>query len=108
MKDFNLRHLAEIGRIENGVFQLNYAAAIPVYFLMGAAITFFVLPKLTNDGLLTSALWGGLMGFIVYGVFDLTNLAILKNYSLLFAAADVAWGSFVFAISTIITKKIGG
>jgi uncharacterized membrane protein len=28
MKDFNMRQLAEIGRIENGIFQMYYPAII--------------------------------------------------------------------------------
>lgn len=107
MKDYNMNQLAEIGRIENGVFSLHYPAAIATYFLMALAIPLFVLPKLTgNNSVSRSFFIGALMGLIIYGVFDLTNLAILKNYPLAFIAPDMAWGAFVYGLVTIITSKV--
>lgn len=105
MKDFNLRHLSEIGRIENGQFQVNYAAALVVYILMALAITFFVREKTIDSSYLYAFGIGALLGLIVYGVYDFTNLAILKNYPLPFVAADVLWGTFIFGAVTVIAKK---
>ena len=106
MKDFNMRQLAEIGRIENGVFSMHYPAALATYVLMALAVPLFVLPKLSkSDSVFKFFLTGALMGLIIYGVFDMTNLAILKNYPLAFIAPDMAWGAFVFGIVTVITSK---
>lgn len=107
VKSFNLRQLAEIGRIENGDFSILYAPAAVTYVLMALAIVFFVLPRFSvSDPLWQKFLWGALMGLIVYGVFDMTNLAILKNYPLPFTFADMAWGTFVFGAATVITSKL--
>ena len=107
MKDFNLRQLAEIGRIENGTFQILYVPALLTYILMALAVTFFVLPKAAEtDPWWQLGLWGALLGLIVYGVFDLTNLAILKNYPVPFIIADMAWGTAVFAIVSVLTRKL--
>lgn len=107
MKDFNMSQLAEIGRIENGVFSLHYPAALATYILMALAVPLFILPKLSkNDSLPMSFFTGALMGLIIYGVFDMTNLAILKNYPLAFVAPDMAWGAFVFGLVTVITSKL--
>jgi len=107
MKKFNLRHLSEIGRIQNGDFQVQYGAAIFVYIFLAAAVTFFILPKFSIDTpWLHVFLWGSLMGLIVYGVYDMTNLSILKAYPLAFSLADMAWGTFVFGVVTLLTWKL--
>jgi uncharacterized membrane protein len=107
VKKFNLQQLAEIGRIENGDFSLLYLPAGLAYVFMAALVTFFVLPKIAADASWLSVFgWGALMGLLVYGVFDMTNLAILKNYPIPFLVADMAWGTFVFAIVSVITWKL--
>lgn len=103
MKDFNLQQLSEIGRFTNGEFQMNYFAAALTYFLMGLAVTNFVLP--TEIERMTSIIlyWrGAQMGLIIYGVFDMTNLAILKNYPVPFIIPDILWGTFVFGLVSVI------
>lgn len=107
VKDFNLRQLANIGRIENGQFDLAYFPAFLIYVLMALAVVIFVLPKVAGEAsVVWPFLWGALLGLIVYGVYDLTNLAILKNYPLHFALLDIAWGTVVFGVVTVITVKI--
>jgi uncharacterized membrane protein len=107
MKKFNLEQLAELGRIQNGNFQIQYGAASVVYILLPSAVTFFVLPKLNADSnLMTTFLWGAFMGLIIYGVYDMTNLSVLKNYPLAFSVADLAWGTFVFGLVSALTWKI--
>lgn len=106
MKDFNMKQLSEIGRIENGQFQIGYGPAVIVYILMALAVTFFIREKIANvDSYLQVFAIGALLGLVVYGVYDFTNLAILKNYPVAFVAADVAWGTFVFGAVTLIVKK---
>lgn len=108
VKKFNLQQLADIGRIQNGDFKILYGPAVLVYVFMAAAVAFFVLPKFTSEtSVLHVFLWGALMGLIIYGVYDMTNMSILKNYPWAFAIADMAWGTFVFAVVTFITWKTG-
>lgn len=105
VRDFNARHLSEIGRIENGKFEILYAPALAVYLLMALALTVFVIPRLGPETpWWQSFLLSAVMGLIVYGVYDFTNLAILKGYPLPFVAADVAWGFMVFGIVGTLTN----
>ncbi len=106
MKDFNLRQLSSIGRIENGKFDPLFLPASLTYILMALAVVFFVLPR-TQDTWINTLLWGSLMGFVVFGIFDLTNLAVLRGYPLPFALADIAWGTFVFGVVSVLTRKFG-
>lgn len=105
VKEFNLTQLAEIGRIENGNFSLLYLPAAGAYLLMAAAVAFFVAPLTRGAPRGKALLFGGLMGLVIYGIFDLTNLAILKNYPVAFALADVAWGIGVFGLVALVTQE---
>ncbi len=105
MKDFNLRSLAKIGRIKDGKIDVLYLPALIVYFLMPLAIALFVTPQLGLEISHWQAfLWGAGMGLIIYGVYDFTNLAVLRDYPLGFALIDVAWGSFLFGVVTVIVR----
>lgn len=106
VKGFNMRQLSEIGRFENGEFKIFYVPALIVYFMLAALVTFFVLPKVTDaESIWPSFAWGALLGLLVYGVFDMTNLSILNKYPIAFALADMAWGTFVFGFVSALTFK---
>lgn len=48
-----------------------------------------------------------ILGLVIYGVFDFTNLAIFDNYSLKLGLIDMLWGGLLFGISAYVaTKKI--
>jgi uncharacterized membrane protein len=101
VKDFNLRQLSEIGRISEGKFQIQIWSAVLAYLLMAVSITLFSVPRAAVAGTGVEAfLWGAGLGLVVYGIYDMTNLAILKNYPLAFALADLAWGTFLYGIIT--------
>jgi uncharacterized membrane protein len=104
MKDFNLKQLRSIGRVEDGFFKVAMMPAFVVYLLMATLLVVFVLPSLGEEPLLMGAAMGALMGFCVYGVFDLTNLAILRSYPIPFALVDVIWGTFLFSITTVAVR----
>lgn len=107
MKDFNMRQLSELARIENGVFNLQYVGAFFAYFFMASAVVFYVLPLSLNKKSFQKYFFeGAFLGLIIYGVFDMTNYAILKNYPVAFILPDMLWGFFVFGLVSFLTAKI--
>lgn len=101
---FNTEQLRHIGRMVNGRFAIHYPAAAGVYILMSLVVAVFLLPKIGDGGLIRAASLGALMGFCIYGIFDMTNFAILNEYPLAFALMDIAWGTFLFAlVATILS-----
>ncbi len=86
---------------------LNWLPAILTYLLLALGIFMFVLPRATNSA--KALLFGALFGLITYGVYDLTNLATLKNWSTKLVIIDMIWGSFLCATTAFIvvylTKK---
>lgn len=104
VKDFNLKQLSEIGRIVDGDFQILYGPAVMAYVFMTLTVVIFVLPLVQGGSWTKAFFYGALMGLFAYGIFDMTNLAILKNYPVPFSMVDMAWGTFVFGATTVITK----
>ena len=81
--------------------QVNWTAAFLFYFLYIAGILFFaVRPGLEAGSLARACLYGALFGFFCYATFDLTSLALLRNWSWAVAVVDVSWGAVVTAVSS--------
>jgi uncharacterized membrane protein len=79
----------------------NIPAAVLFYliFLVGVVV-FVVNPALASGGWKTALGLGALFGFVTYATYDLTNLAVLKNYTVTMAVVDMLWG-------TILTASVG-
>jgi uncharacterized membrane protein len=81
---------------------VNWAAAIIFYLIYIAGILIFsVVPAVTKDSLRYAVLWGALFGFFTYATYDLTNLALLKDWPLNIVFVDILWG--VVLCSTVAT-----
>ena len=106
-KKFYTEQMSEVGRISNGEFQPVIWAAVVVYILLSLGVVYFVLPQIGADhSLFATFLFGAFLGLIVYGVYDMTNLATLKSWPLVLVAADMAWGAFVTGIVSVITQYV--
>ena len=72
---------------------VNWPAAIIFYLMYIAGILIFaVQPGLAKDSLRHAAMWGALFGFFTYATYDLTNLALLKDWPLNVVIVDILWG----------------
>lgn len=45
----------------------------------------------------SALLYGTIIWGLTYGIYDLTNLAFIKNYPIIFSYIDIAWGAFLWA-----------
>ncbi len=78
---------------------VNWTAAIIFYLIYIVGILVFaVLPGVAKDSLRHAALWGALFGFFTYATYDLTNLALLKNWPLNIVIVDILWGMVLCAV----------
>lgn len=67
--------------------------AILIYILIPVAVFLYaVAPAYSTQD---AALRGAVVGFILYGFYDLTNYATLINYTLEMTLTDIAWGTTV-------------
>ena len=80
-------------------------AAFLAYILIAAGIVIFVLPK-SSGNIYKALLWGAVFGLITYGIYDFTNLATLKGWSLKMLAVDILWGMFVCGVTSLLVTLV--
>ncbi|WP_369411828.1 DUF2177 family protein [Polynucleobacter hallstattensis] len=80
------------------VFYLLYA--------LGASI-FVIFPAISKQSWIYAAQYGALFGFFCYMTYDLTNLAVIRDFSMRLAFVDIVWGSAVTALSATIAYWVG-
>lgn len=80
----------------------NYLAATGVYVCLVIGVILFVIPK-ANDNAVLALIWGSLFGFVCYGVYDITNLAIIYKWPLWISIIDILWGGFLCGLSSYLT-----
>lgn len=78
----------------------NWKAAVSFYLLYIVGIVFFVVAPPHPAESWTSVLFSGaLLGLVAFATYDMTNLSTLKRWSFRMSIIDMAWGTFVTAIS---------
>lgn len=96
-----------IRKIQGSDMRVNTVYAILSYALMIIGLNVFVIPNINKDNLLFDSLkYGFLFGIILYGVYDFTIGAVLKDWNLNLAIVDVLWGGIVYFLATYLTFKI--
>jgi uncharacterized membrane protein len=71
---------------------LGAAALFYLMYLVGVLV-FAVLPGLEAGSLVRAAGLGALFGLIAYATFDLTCLALFKDFPVVVVVVDLAWGT---------------
>lgn len=74
--------------------------AIAFYLLYAIGIAAFAIaPGLRAARPLVALGWGALFGLVAYGVYDLTNQATLRLWSVRLSLADMAWGAVLTGVA---------
>ena len=101
-----------LGVVAGGLYRSQMGALVAERFNFGAAAAFYLLYPV---GLTVFAVWpalsasegglpvrtlllGGLLGLVAYGTYDLTNLAILRDWPVSITLIDLAWGTVLSAV----------
>jgi len=83
-------------------------AGLAFYLLYALGATIFVtIPALSKQSLVYALQYGALFGFFCYMTYDLTNLAVIRDFPTRLAFVDMAWGSFVTAVSAGLAYWVG-
>jgi uncharacterized membrane protein len=86
----------------------NWLAAIIFYLLFVVGLLVFVVaPGLEAGSLKITLLRAALFGLITYATYDLTNLATVKNWPIPITLVDLAWGTTLSVIVSLIGFLIG-
>ncbi|MCP4524087.1 MAG: DUF2177 family protein [Candidatus Gracilibacteria bacterium] len=100
VKDFTIREFGNLIIVEDGKIRINLGVGLLAWFIISSMIVVFV--TLQFNSYKEVALYGALLGFMSYAMYDLTNLTFLTNYSVKFTIVDIVWGTFVgMIISTV-------
>jgi uncharacterized membrane protein len=85
------------------------APAIVFYLLQILGMMVFVVPgQPDGQSLGRTALLGALYGLFTYSTFDLTNYAIMRNWTLVLTVTDIAWGCVLSAGATTAGVAVSG
>ena len=76
----------------------GFAALFYAVFVFGL-IWFAVAPNVHVAGIKGTFIAAAIFGFFVYASYDLTNLALLKDWPLRLSLIDIAWGTLLSGIS---------
>lgn len=103
--------------VQGTAMKVNIPSAAVCYALIVLGLYYFVLrhiivPNATSAAasIQTMRLEDGIraaffLGILVYGVYETTTLAILKNWSPMTAVIDTTWGGTLFALSAYLFYK---
>lgn len=86
----------QIKRVQGSPMEFNLFGAIMCYIFLIFGINYFIIrpKKSIKDAFL--------LGLVIYAVYEFTNYALLKNWSLLMVVIDTLWGGVLFASATFI------
>jgi len=96
----------EMGSLMATEPKLLAGLAFYVLYALGACI-FVVIPALSKQSLSYALMYGALFGFFCYMTYDLTNLAVIRDFPTRLAFIDIAWGSLVTASVSGLIYKLG-
>ena len=103
--------------VQGTAMKVNIPSAAVCYILIVVGLYYFVLrhiivPNATSAAasIQTIRIGDGMkaaffLGILVYGVYETTTLAILRNWSPMTALIDTTWGGTLFALSAYIFYK---
>jgi hypothetical protein len=87
----------EVIDVQRVVMQVKPSGTIVTYLFLLFALNYFILSKFRGPE------EAFLLGLVIYGVFEGTNYAIFKKWSLNLAILDTIWGGSLFAMTTYLT-----
>lgn len=86
---------------------VNWVSAVTFYLLFLAGLVFFVIaPAMEKKQWISALLSGAFFGLVTYATYDLTNLAVAKDWPLLVTIVDLAWGTTLGALVSVLTYVI--
>ena len=90
----------QIKSVQGSPVKVNFLGAAFCYIFLILGINYFIIKprKSVNEAFL--------LGLVIYGVYETTNYALLKNWSIITVIMDTLWGGILFAITTYIINML--
>ena len=90
----------QIFNIQKSPIKLRFSGAIICYVLLVFGLYYFIISQ--NKKVFDAFLFG----LVIYGVYESTNYALLKDWKFSTLVIDTLWGGILFALTTYFTYKI--
>lgn len=89
-----------VRRVQGSPIQMNFTATVLCYVFLVGGLYYFIIRE--------NRTWqeAGFLGLVIYGVYETTTKALLKNWDWLTVLLDTTWGGILFALSTILTYRL--
>lgn len=90
----------QIKSVQGSPIKMNYLGAALCYIFLIIGINYFIIKprRSVSDAFL--------LGIVIYGVYETTNLALFKNWSILTVIIDTLWGGLLFAATTYLVNLL--
>ena len=88
-----------VKKIQGSPLKMKLIPTVACYIVLVSSLYYFVIYK---KG---SYLDAFLLGFFIYAVYETTNMAIFKDWSVSVGLIDLTWGGFLFLITTYLYKN---
>jgi uncharacterized membrane protein len=90
----------QIQKVQKSSVEINYLGAAICYIFLVTGINYFIIKphKSISDAFL--------LGLLIYGVYESTNYALFRDWSILTVIMDTLWGGTLFAITTYIVNLL--
>jgi uncharacterized membrane protein len=90
----------QIKNVQGSEPKINFLGAALCYLFLIIGINYFIIKprKSVNEAFL--------LGIVIYGVYETTNYALFKNWSILTVFMDTLWGGILFASTCYLVNLI--
>jgi len=87
----------QIYQIQKQKLEMKISGAIACYLFLLLGLFYFVFKDHRTP------FYAMILGFVIYGVFETTCYAILKDWKIETVMIDILWGSILFYLTTYLT-----
>ena len=90
----------QIRQVQGSDIKIKIVPTLCIYLILIFGLYHFILKekKPVSDAII--------LGFIIYSVFELTNMAIFDNWNISSVLLDTSWGAILFGLTTFVSYKI--
>jgi uncharacterized membrane protein len=90
----------QIIKVQHSTFVMDYSGAAFAYVLLIFGLYWFIIKE--NRGLLDAFI----LGVVIYGTYEGTTKALLKNWEYKTMAIDTLWGGTLMALTTFLVYTL--
>lgn len=89
-----------VNKIQGSPLKIKLLPTILCYIILVFALYYFIILKKA------SYFDAFLLGFVIYGIYETTNMAIFKDWDYKIGFIDMAWGGILYLITTYLYLNI--